>query len=316
MTTHLGLGLNIWSHASAWSAIREVATRADTLGYDSLYTADHLLATVGDPHQPIFEGWTLITALAVATERIRLGPLVLANTFRPPALVAKMAATLDHVSNGRCVLGLGAGWSALEHDENGIDFGNSLSERLDWLEESAGIIRQLLDGQAVTRQQGRYHLENAFQSPAPVQQRLPLLIGGIGQRQTLPIVARWADSWNAIGDAETLSDRFQYLDELCHSIERDPSSIQRSVTIKAVVGDRYEDARTTWSRLCQHNGMAIDASSVLLGSPQDIAEAILPYVTAGFRLIVIDLPAPYHFETIDRFQKEILPFLDTYLSTL
>jgi alkanesulfonate monooxygenase SsuD/methylene tetrahydromethanopterin reductase-like flavin-dependent oxidoreductase (luciferase family) len=297
------------SHATTWSAIRDIATRAESLGYDSIFTADHLLATVGDPHQPIFEGWTLIAALAAATDRVRIGPLVLANTFRSPALVAKMAVTLDHVSNGRCVLGLGAGWSALEHAENGIAFGHSMSERLEWLGEATGIIRQLLDGATVTHHGSRYRLENASQSPVPVQTHLPLLIGGIGIRQTLPIVARWADHWNAIGDATTLSNRSQHLDELCRSIERDPSSIRRSVTIKAVIDDRYATARKVWSSLCQHNGMEDDTTSVILGPPEEIAAAVLPYTEAGFTSIVVDLPAPYHHETVERFQGEVLPIL-------
>jgi alkanesulfonate monooxygenase SsuD/methylene tetrahydromethanopterin reductase-like flavin-dependent oxidoreductase (luciferase family) len=309
MNRPVRLGLNVWSHATTWPDILQVARQAEYLGYDDLFTADHLLATVGDPHQPILEGWTLLSALAASTNRLRIGPLVLANTFRHPALVAKMAVTLDQVSNGRAVLGLGAGWFAQEHDENGIAFGSTAGERLTWLAESAEIIRRLLDGAAVTFESTRYRLTGARQSPSSIQSRLPILIGGTGPERTLPIVARWADEWNAIGDAGTLAERSRLLDELCLRIGREPSSIDRSVTVKAVVRDRYEDARARWIEQCQRNGMQEDTSKPLLGPPEHIAEQLDAYISTGFETVIIDLPAPYDLETITRFIEEIRPLL-------
>lgn len=314
MPRPLSFGLNIWSHATSWEAVREVGERADKLGYSSLYTADHLLATVGDPHQPILESWTLVTALAMVTDQIEVGTLVLANTFRYPALVAKMAVTLDHVSNGRCVLGLGAGWSATEHAENGIDFGRSAGERLDWLDESVAIVHGLIAGEHVTTEGPRYQLRNAYQAPRSIRVRLPLLIGGTGMKRTLPIVARWADRWNAIGDPVTLAERSQRLDELCLANQRSPDDIERSVTIKAVAARDHECARAVWSHLCQHNGMPDTASGVVLGRPDDIAATLAPYLTGGLTSIVIDLPAPYHLETVERFQTEVRPLLESIVA--
>lgn len=145
----LKLGFSLWSQATGWPAMRDVAIRIDALGYDYVFTQDHLLATFGDPLQPILEGWTLLAALAASTSNVELGILVSANTFRNPGLLAKMAVTLDHVSDGRAILGLGAGWFEPEHTAHGIEFGRSPGERLRWLDASTRVIRALLDGETV-----------------------------------------------------------------------------------------------------------------------------------------------------------------------
>ena len=128
----------------------DTARRVDELGYDHLWAWDHLYAIFGDPYQPIFEGWSTLAAWAMATKRTRLGLLVGANTFRNPGLVAKTATTLDHISNGRAILGIGGAWMEPEHRAHGIDFGSGFGQRLDWLDESVAAIRPLLDGKSVT----------------------------------------------------------------------------------------------------------------------------------------------------------------------
>jgi alkanesulfonate monooxygenase SsuD/methylene tetrahydromethanopterin reductase-like flavin-dependent oxidoreductase (luciferase family) len=152
--TDLTLGINLWSQATGWQAFIDTARRVDRLGYASLWCWDHLEAIFGDPHQAIFEGWTTLGAWAASTERVRIGLLVGANTFRNPGLVAKSAATLDHVSGGRAILGLGGAWFAHEHEAHGIDFGAGPGDRLDWLDEAVAACRALLDGQAVTSPDG------------------------------------------------------------------------------------------------------------------------------------------------------------------
>ena len=134
----LKLGILLWSQAAPWPEMLDAARRVDRLGYDHLWTWDHLYAIFGDPYQPIVEGWTALAAWAMATERTRLGLLVGANTFRNPGLVAKTATTLDHISGGRAILGIGGAWIELEHQAHGIDFGSGFGQRLDWLEESVG----------------------------------------------------------------------------------------------------------------------------------------------------------------------------------
>jgi len=129
------VGINLWSQSGSWAELLEAAEAVDRLGYEHLWAWDHVKAIFGDPDQPIHEGWTLITAWAMATKRVRLGLMVGANTFRNPALVAKIVTTLDHVSGGRAILGIGGAWFELEHREFGFEFGRSPGQRLDWLDE-------------------------------------------------------------------------------------------------------------------------------------------------------------------------------------
>src|SRR5450759_3671043 len=172
------LGVLLWSQATSWSDFESAARRVDSLGYDHLWAWDHLYAIFGDPYQPIFEGYTTLAAWAKVTTRVRLGLLVGANTFRNPGLVAKTLTTLDHISDGRAIAGLGGAWFDLEHAAAGIDFGRGFGERLDWLDESVGSIRALLDGEAVTSPVGgRYALDAMRLLPPPVQTHLPILIG-------------------------------------------------------------------------------------------------------------------------------------------
>src|SRR5438132_9524342 len=159
--TDLKLGILLWSQAATWPELLDAAKRVDRLGYDHLWTWDHIYAIFGDPYQPIVEGWTTLAAWAMATEQTRLGLLVGANTFRNPGLVAKMAATLDNISNGRGILGIGGARFELEHEEHGIDFGSGFGQRLDWLDESVGAMRTLLDGGTVTSPPGgRFAFKN------------------------------------------------------------------------------------------------------------------------------------------------------------
>ncbi len=155
--TDLKTGILLWSQAGTWPEMLDAAKRVDRLGYDHLWTWDHLYAIFGDPYQPIVEGWTALAGWAMATERTRLGLLVGANTFRNPGLTAKTAATLDHISGGRAILGIGGAWMELEHQAHGIDFGTGFGQRLDWMDESVGAMRTLLDGGTVTSAPGGHY---------------------------------------------------------------------------------------------------------------------------------------------------------------
>jgi probable F420-dependent oxidoreductase len=196
---------------AAWSA-------ADELGVDSIWTWDHLEPHTGDPAGPHFECWTLLAALAADTRRARIGSLVCCAAWRNPDLLAEMARTVDHLSEGRLVLGLGAGWFEREFDNHGYRFG-SAAERLDVLEEVVQRIRHRLDSGA----------------PAPAGP-LPLLIGGQGERRTLELVARYADGWNCYGweaasPAENFAAKSRALDGWCERVGRDPAEIERSVML-------------------------------------------------------------------------------------
>src|SRR3712207_629442 len=161
--------------------------------------------------------------LAGMTKRARLGLLVGANTFRNPGLVAKMATTLDHMSGGRAILGLGGAWFEYEPTAHGIDFGRSPGERLRWLDEAAAAIRAVLDGGSATSEEGaRYAFRELRQEPWPLQQRLPIMIGGGGEKKTLRTVAKYADMWNTSGSVERLQRKMEVLDQHCADVGRNP----------------------------------------------------------------------------------------------
>src|ERR671918_2019988 len=198
MTEPIRLGALCWNQYAEWPSLREAGLRAERLGYDGLWTWDHLYPIVGSHEGPIFEGWLALAAWAEATERATVGLMVGANTFRNPALVAKMATTLDHISRGRAVLGIGGAWFETEHVAYGVEFGESPGERLRWLEEAVRIMRGMLLG---ARPSGKryYATEEVLNLPPPVQQKVPLLVGGGGEKKTLRIVARYADACNLGG---------------------------------------------------------------------------------------------------------------------
>src|SRR6188472_3952662 len=148
------LGVLLWSQGSTWAEFERAARKVDDLGYEHLWTWDHLHAIFGEPQQSIFEGWMTLAAWAKVTSRVRLGLLVGANTFRNPGLVAQTVTTIDHVSDGRAILGIGGAWFEEEHTAHGIEFGSGFGERLDWMDESVAAMRGLLDGETVTSPAG------------------------------------------------------------------------------------------------------------------------------------------------------------------
>jgi alkanesulfonate monooxygenase SsuD/methylene tetrahydromethanopterin reductase-like flavin-dependent oxidoreductase (luciferase family) len=310
----LKLGMLLWSQAATYPEMRDAARRVDRLGYEHLWTWDHLYAIYGDPYQPILEGWSLLNAWAEATERVRLGLLVGANTFRNPALVAKLAVTLDHVSGGRAILGLGGAWFELEHAAHGIDFGSGDGERLDRLDESVGIIRAVLDGEAVTHAGRAYRTDALVGMPRPVQARLPIMIGGGGEKKTLRTVAKYADMSNVFGDPETLLRKDAVIRAHCAEVGRDEREIERTVGCKVVIRDSAAEARRVWAAQMWHNHTPEadwDGPDTLwLGTPADIAATIRQRVEAGFSTVIVELPAPYDVETIERLIGEVKPMVD------
>ena len=216
------LGVLLWSQATDWPSFEAAAKRVDELGYDSLWTWDHLYAIFGDPYQPIFEGYAALAAWSKVTTRAKLGLLVGANTFRNPGLVANLITTIDHASDGRAICGIGGAWFELEHTAHGIEFGSGFGERLDWLDESVAALRALLDGEEVTSEPGgRYRFDHLRLEPPPIQDRVPIMIGGSGEKKTLRTVAKYADQWNAMGTVETLRHKDEVLRGHCEAVGRD-----------------------------------------------------------------------------------------------
>ncbi len=312
--TDLSLGILLWNQASEWRPMVEAAKRVDALGYDSLWAWDHLYAIYGDPYQPIFEGYALLGAYAMVTERARLGLLVGANTFRNPGVVAKSVTTIDHLSGGRAICGLGGAWFELEHTAHGIDFGSGFGQRLDWLDEAAGVVRRLLDGREVTYESAKYRFRAARHNPLPVQRHLPIMIGGGGEKKTLRTVAKYADIWNVFGDPETVARKDGILREHCADVGRDPGAITRTVGSKIVIRDSRAEAERVWAEQMAHNKTPREdwdgPETLWLGTVDEIAEKMLGYVRVGFPSVLVELPAPYDMETIERLIGEVKPIVD------
>jgi len=309
------LGVNLWSQATDWPSFLAAGQAADRLGYDHLWTWDHLLPIFGDLEQPVVEGYTALAALAQATERIRLGLFVGANTFRNPGLVAKSVVTIDHISGGRAMCGLGGAWFEAEHRAFGLDFGSGFGQRLDWLGEAVPAVRALLDGARVTSDPGgRYAFDDLRILPAPIQAHLPIVIGGSGERKTLRIVARWADLWNAFGSPEDLAAKDAILRDHCTAVGRDEAAIERSVGCKVTIRTTEAEARAVVDAALDNNRtprtQADTDHTFWTGTPEMIAETMLAYRRVGFGTFIVELPAPYDHETMETLIREVKPMVD------
>jgi F420-dependent oxidoreductase-like protein len=302
------VGVLPWGQYTDWPSLREVGRRADELGYDSLWTWDHLYPIQGDWRGPIFEGYLTLAGWAGVTSRATIGLMVGANTFRNPALTAKMVTTLDHMSGGRAVLGIGGAWFEREHEAFGIDFGSGFGERLDWLDEAVEVMHAMVHGKEATARGQRYHVKNVRNDPPPIQAHIPILIGGDGEKKTLHTVAKYADAWNTSGDIEFVRHKDEVLRRWCDTVGRDESEIERTLGLGLVViRDDMAAARRTEAAIREHHPGYDEAGR--LGSAAQIAESLMPHVELGFRHIFFDSPAPFDGETLERFVGEVKPML-------
>ena len=305
------IGALFWNQYTTWPDLLAAGRQADALGYDTLWTWDHLYPIVGSDDGPMFEGWLTLAAWAQATERIHIGLLVGANTFREPALTAKMATTLDHISGGRAILGVGAAWFDTEHTAFGLEFGSGFPERLRWLGEALPIMRGMLHGDRPTAAGPRYRSVAVRNDPLPIQDRLPLLIGGGGEKVTLRLVARYGDANNLDGGFGTVKRKEAILLQHCAAIGRDPDEIERTAGLGTVIiRDSREEARRVQQQLFERNGGAEVWADQPIGTPEDVAESIAPYLEIGYRHVIAYFPAPYDQESMTRLALEVRPILE------
>jgi len=309
------LGVLLWSQATPWDAFEASAIRVDELGYEHLWTWDHLYAIFGDPYQPIFEGYTTLAAWAKVTRRTRLGLLVGANTFRNPGLVAKTLTTIDHLSGGRAIAGLGGAWFELEHQEHGIDFGSGFGQRLDWLDESVAAMRALFAGETVSSPEGgHYAFDELRLLPPPVQERLPIMIGGSGEKKTLRTVAAYADIWNAMAAVDFLARKVEVLHRHCDDVGRDPAEIEFSAGCKPLIRDTSEEAHRVWEAQMEHNRTPMadvaDDTTFWVGTPDEVAQLMIERKALGFHTFIAEMAAPYDDESLERWIGEVKPMVD------
>jgi F420-dependent oxidoreductase-like protein len=298
------IGAAFWVERTRWPAVREACLAAEEAGFDSLWIDDHLLSDEGDWRSPKLEGWSVLAALAAVTSRPRLGLLVGANTFRSPGLVAKLATTLDHLSGGRAVLGLGGGWFQREHEAFGIDFGAGFGERLDRLDEAVSIIRRLLDGERVTHDGRFYRLADALCEPRPVQARLPILIGGSGPRKTLATTARYGDLWNGYGDPDRIGAVSETLRLRCAEVGRPFEEIERTATMDVLVRKDEATARRDWADVVGRHGLyRLDADDPERqlgagGPPEEVAARVAAFERIGIAEVMWIFRDPFDLATV------------------
>lgn len=278
----------------------KLTRHAEQTGWDGLWLADHFMPDAKDTSPPWPEAWTTLSALAGAVPRLRMGTLVTGNTYRHPAVLAKMASTVDHISNGRVVLGLGSGWQENEHVAYGIHYG-SIGERLARLDEACQLIKQLFNEKSASFEGKFYQLKDAPLEPKPVQSPLPLMIGGGGEKVTLKITAKYADEWNVWGEVDLLKHKMSVLDKHCAVVGRDPKDIQRSAVALMFLSN---DKAFVEKMKSQDTGRP-----TIVGTPGEVKDIVAAYEAIGVdELIVPDFtmgPMDQKIATLDLFIKEV-----------
>jgi F420-dependent oxidoreductase-like protein len=293
---------------SDYEATRTLAQHAEATGWDGIWLADHFLPDE-DELIPIHECWITMAALARDVPRVRLGTLVTGNTYRHPAVLANMVATLDNLADGRVVLGMGSGWQKNEHEAYGIDFGTA-GYRLRKLEEACQIFKGLFNNDYFDFDGEFYQLKNAPMEPKPKQKNLPLMIGGGGEKVTLRIVAKYADEWNVWGDVDTLIHKMAVIDQHCEDVGRDPNEIERS----AVALLFLTDDETRINKL-KSTDMPMPA---IIGNASEVIDTVAAYRDAGVKeLMVPDFTlgeligaGQEKMDLMDRFITEVAPAIN------
>jgi F420-dependent oxidoreductase-like protein len=268
-----------------WPELREQWTSLEALGFDSLWLPDHFVPTAS-PEGPFLEAWSLLSALATTTERVRLGVLVSSNTFRHPALLAKQAVTVDHISGGRLELGIGAGWFVWEHERFGLDFPPT-KELVDRYEEAVTLLDTYLRSDVSSFNGQHYTLQEAPNRPAPIQRPRPPLVLGAHGRRTIGIAGRFADTWNSRGTPAEIRDRNARLDEAATAAGRDPRSIRRSLLY--VIAQMPEEQPWT----------SVEAFRDFVGRFSD----------AGMADFILQPPPPDRFAFVEQIASEVIPEL-------
>ncbi|MEC9338224.1 MAG: TIGR03560 family F420-dependent LLM class oxidoreductase [Actinomycetota bacterium] len=294
---------SFWTgNGQSWDDTLEGCRHAEATGWDGIWYADHFMPNEENIDQPIHEAWSVLAAIAVSVPRVRIGPLVAGNTYRSPALTAKIATTIDHISGGRVVLGIGAGWQENEHEKYGFEF-STLKGRLDRLDEAVEIITSLLANERTEYQGTHYALTDAPLDPKPVQSKLPLLIGGGGRKRTLRTAAKFADEWNYWGMPSDIEELCGVLDAHCEDVERDPSDIQRSACALMFISEDEE-------RLSRFRDQDFGRATIV-GTPAEVIDIVGQYSQVGLdELIVPDFtfgPMERKKESMDLFIERVAP---------
>jgi F420-dependent oxidoreductase-like protein len=272
-------GLDISQHQLEWPEIVRRARFAEDAGFEGVWVFDHFKPLYGSPTGPCFEGWTLLAALAVETERVRLGMLVTGVTYRHPSVLTAQAVTIDHVSGGRVEFAIGAAWFDGEHRELGIEFPRN-SERARRLEEAVELYKLLTTTNGASYDGKYYKLDDASYNPKPVQKPYPpVWIGASGEQLMLPIVGRQADVWHAFGSVDSLKRKARIVDEHAERVDRDPKDIVRATALS--LSEPWDEVRSTVDRLRDAGFSYLTVSYPSEGQPRldEFVDDIMPELT-------------------------------------
>jgi len=272
----------------------------ERLGYDIAYVTDHFSSYSPETGPAsVYESTTLVSAMAAQTSRMRCGIMVAGNTFRNPGVLAKIAVTLDHVSNGRIELGMGSGHTQFEHEQYNIPFFTQ-GRRIRMLGESAKIVRSLLTNERTTFEGEYYTIRDAFCEPKPVQRPLPILIGGVGEKLSMRVVAESADIWNnwTSPDLDTYGQKLAALHRHCEDVNRDPNDIRKSMHIKPLVGETEAEVRERAPGQPRARWQ---------GTPEQLVEHLLQFVRVGVGDFVFMLDAPADLRSLELIATDVAP---------
>ena len=306
----LRIGMHTGVQDVSYPDLRKLWQIADSNGFYWVSVWDHFYENpTHDGRSPCFEATTTMAAIAAETQNVRIGCLVMAIGYRNPALLAKATVTIDHISNGRVEMGIGGGWYEMEFLAYGYPF-PPIKTRLDQLEEGAQIIRSMLHNESTTFHGDHFSVDNAYLFPRPIQPNPRLWIGGLGEKRTLRIAARYADGWNAAYIApEVYSAKNHVLDNWCEKEGRDPGSITRSVNLGFYMGTSEADARkkkedveSAWA-----HDPAYKPGGMLFGTAEQVKERIGQYVDVGTTDLNIAFRAPFDFDAVQSFIEDVMP---------
>ena len=289
--------------------LSEIAVTAESSGFDTVLVMDHLhqIRGVGPPENWMLEGNTILPALAARTERVNLSLLVGAVTYRNPALHAKITTTLDVISGGRAIHGIGAGWNVEEATAYGYDF-PPLGERFERLEDHLNIARTMFTQEPATYEGKHHSVHEAFNNPKPIRGDIPIMIGGSGEKKTLRMVAQYADASNFFGDAERLRHLIGVLDGHCERLGRDRAEITTTRLGTIIIAPTQEEADAKLERLAQATGMDPDRRAmVLTGDPDTVAEKAGELLGTGLDALIFNSPDVHDLETVQLLGETLGP---------
>jgi F420-dependent oxidoreductase-like protein len=285
------------SVTNPWQTLVEEVQHIEGAGWKGIWIGDHFMANLADNTGPWQEAWSVMAGLAALTSRVRLGTLVTGNTYRYPPILAKQVAQVDVISGGRVTLGIGAGWQENEHIAYDVPF-YTAPVRLQRLEESVQILRSLFDNPRTNFEGRHYRIVDAPLAPKPVQPRLPILIGGGGEKVTLRLVAQYADAWNVAGDAEVFAQKSRVLDEHCERAGRDPKTVHRTSAVMLSPGEPNDRSHLRFT---------------MFSRPADLVDLVAPLAEAGCNETIVhfnpSLPIEQRKELWTSFMRDVAPQL-------